>query len=508
MIKPFYARRGWAALTIMLSLAGCGSRTTVEGEPGPPPPPECVLATDCENFGDACFPVRCLEGACVAAPPVTCDDRDPCTIDRCDSITGACTHPPATLDLDGDGHRAPLAGFRAGEPGSCGDDCDDANRSAFPGGREACDGADNDCNGVVDDGAGLEGSGDAVNVSQAARTRPGSLAYGGGDQYLAAYSGEPHQQELGLLGPSHPRRGTDRSPQRTHGGPADADGGPLVFTGDRFGIAWSDRRDARGAVSNYEIYFNLLNPDGTKRMPDLRLSHADGFSIGESLAWTGKEFVVLWQDDGQGVSQKNVLYGQRIDVDGALIGGNVKLIDDGGTGQFAPAIAAGERSLGVTWARGDAGSHQLMFAPFDHELKPLAKPVALTAEMDPGTKPTIVYNKSQYVISWHNLKDDVRTSRTVFGAAVGELGEPMVAARTIVKTSRHAQLPALLPYGDRVLLVWSDDRNQNRGYELYAKTLSRNLDTLAGGNAHYRRSGREHRPHLVVRTERRSRHPL
>src|SRR4051794_15378861 len=130
VIKPLYARRGWAAL-IMFSLAGCGSRTTVDGEPGPPPPPECVLAADCENFGDACFPVTCREGACVAEPPVTCDDRDPCTLDRCDSITGACTHPPATLDLDGDGHRAPLAGFRAGEPGSCGDDCDDANRSAF-----------------------------------------------------------------------------------------------------------------------------------------------------------------------------------------------------------------------------------------------------------------------------------------------------------------------------------------------------------------------------------------
>ena len=56
----------------------------------------------------------------------------------------------------------------------------------------------------------------------------------------------------------------------------------------------------------------------------------------------------------------------------------------------------------------------------------------------------------------------------------------MVAARPIAKTPRQARYPAMLPYGDRVLLVWSDNRDQNRGYELYAKTLSRSLDTLAG----------------------------
>ncbi|HMI84441.1 MAG TPA: hypothetical protein VK550_10130, partial [Polyangiaceae bacterium] len=38
--------------------------------------------------------------------------------------------------------------------------------------------------------------------------------------------------------------------------------------------------------------------------------------------------------------------------------------------------------------------------------------------------------------------------------------------------------PALLPFGDRVLLVWADDRDGNEGYELYAKMLDRRLEPL------------------------------
>ena len=50
-----------------------------------------------------------------------------------------CDSPPA-LDMDGDGVPA-------------GEDCDDSTRAIYPGSAERCDGLDNDCNGVVDDGA-------------------------------------------------------------------------------------------------------------------------------------------------------------------------------------------------------------------------------------------------------------------------------------------------------------------------------------------------------------------
>jgi hypothetical protein len=458
-------------------VSGCGSRTGIEYKEGPPPVviPECTQNQDCDGFDNLCAPVECSMGTCQTRTPVNCDDGDPCTTDSCDPATGKCAPPsPATLDLDGDHHRAPLPGMSPNDPNSCGDDCDDTNAAAFPGGIEICDGVDNDCNGVVDDGAALVSAGDTVKISEGTEGHPSSLAYSGGDGYMSAYD-EEVSSTVSIYLAALSESGSPKPANKFTVGPADAYGGGLAWTGDRFGIAWTDRRDARGNVLNYEVYFNLVNPDGTKMKPDLRVTHADGFSIGESLVWTGSEFALVWEDDGMNKFGRNEIFGQRIDLNGGLIGGNIKLVDDGGNGQISPSIAPGQRSLGVVWLRGDAAMHELMFAPFDHQLHPLAAPVTLSGKMSTGVYPVIVYNQAEYVIAWYDPDSPLKT---VYGTVRGELGEELVAAKPITQSPRHARYPTLVPYGDRSLLVWSDDRDNNFGYELYAKTLDRKLNTL------------------------------
>jgi hypothetical protein len=88
--------------------------------------------------------------------------------------------------------------------------------------------------------------------------------------------------------------------------------------------------------------------------------------------------------------------------------------------------------------------------------------------------PTIVYSVPNYVIAWH----EDPPGPTIFGAVRGELGQDVVAAKALTQGNRHARSPALLPFGDRVLLVWADDRDDNGGYELYAKSLDRVLEPL------------------------------
>jgi len=464
--------RGASRVSLLL-VGACGSRTEFEFIDGPP---ECVEDKDCDGFGDLCFPVGCVKNVCQDLAPVSCDDANPCTTDSCDPTNGMCLHPPSTLDLDKDGHRAPLPGKAPGEPNSCGDDCDDTNPMAFPGGVEVCDGVDNDCNGIVDDGAQFVPVGDAIKVSEGRIAAPQSLGYSGGAGYMSVYSDEVDSRTSIYLKALSANGDSTVPAVKFTPGPADAYGGPLVWTGDRYGIAWSDRREQRGDNLNYEVYFNLVNPDGTKRNADLRVTDELGFSINVSMTWTGNEFVLVWEDDGKSpLPNQNLVFAQRIDVNGAPIGGNVHLIDDGGLGQMGPQIAAGVRSLGVVWMRGDSQHHELMFAPFDPELNPLAEPASLTGMMGPGVYPTIVHNQSEYVIAWY---DPDSPQKTVYGTVRGELGEEIVSPRVITNGPMHARYPAILPYGDRALLIWSDDRDDNQGYELYAKMLSRKLDAL------------------------------
>jgi len=96
---------------------GCGDGPSVPstGTPLPEGTLDCEEDADCP--ADSCADVRCIAGSCIEVAP--------------------------NLDADGDGDAPP----------PCGTDCDDTRPDVGGGFVEACDGLDNDCNMLVDDGA-------------------------------------------------------------------------------------------------------------------------------------------------------------------------------------------------------------------------------------------------------------------------------------------------------------------------------------------------------------------
>jgi hypothetical protein len=124
---------------------------------------------DGDGFGtEAATEVGCVQPPGFAASPADCDDeRDdvyPGADELCDGVDQDCDSsidedpavaPTWYLDADEDGFGGDLQvtvacaqpdGWEATD-----EDCDDLDPSALPGGEEVCDGADNDCNDLVDD---------------------------------------------------------------------------------------------------------------------------------------------------------------------------------------------------------------------------------------------------------------------------------------------------------------------------------------------------------------------
>jgi len=250
---------------------------------------------------------------------------------------------------------------------------------------------------------------------------------------------------------------------------ADGSGGPIVWVGDRYGVAWQDRRDA-----DYEVYFTLLKETGEKAIADQRLSFATGFSVNVSMAWNGAEFIVVWQDERFGFFN---LIGQRVGVDGAPIGSNIELTSDQqGLGNEAPSVAAGLKGIGVAWALGDAYTHIIQFQTFDPTLAPTSSPVIIADGSTESVYPSVVWNKDRYVVSWY---DKTASPKAIYAAVLGEDGSVIVPATAISQPGPfRSRYPFMRPLGDRVLFLYADDRDQNDGYELYARMVSSDLTPL------------------------------
>jgi hypothetical protein len=474
-----------ACTVSFIALAASCGRTGLKSGPPLPPPPECMIDSDCPDYGDLCKPVVCQmvtpdggtesdpkTAKCVKPPPVDCDDNDPCTTDTCDPATGACSYKPATLDLDGDGHRAPRPGFAPGAPDSCGDDCDDSNKNAFPGNPEVCDGVDNDCNGIVDDNAAyVPLDANAIRIDgDIAPASPGGLAYSG-TSYAAAYTGTNNGFNV-YLSTIDPGGTVINPPGETVVTlvNADAGGGPLVWVGDRYGLAWEDRR-----TGDYEVYFTLLDEAGNKKHADTQLTFAQGFSINVSMAWNGTEFLVVWQDDRDGLFN---LFGQRVDVDGTPIGSNVQLTTNiGNLGNESPSVAAGLKTVGVAWSLGDAVHHQVLFQTYSVDLtQPVSTVLSITDGTTESVYPSVVWNKDRYVVTWY---DKTANPKAVYAAAVAEDGTILVKPTALTNPGPfNSRYPFLRPLGDRLLLVYSDDRDQNDGYEIYTRMITKDLTPL------------------------------
>ncbi|HKY40454.1 MAG TPA: putative metal-binding motif-containing protein [Polyangiaceae bacterium] len=465
----FLLSSGW------LVVLACGSRTglllgRVVEEDDPPPQVECTTAADCPQPPPGqCGVASCDENSsCQLDLGPICDDGDACTVDACEAEQ--CVHTDGHIDADGDGVFARGTAADPTAPLGCGEDCDDANEGIFPGAVELCDSLDNDCNGIVDDGTGLtptQAEPKRVSPMNAKSSRAAGLAFDG-ESFGATMTVQDgtwqgHFRQLDASG--NPLGDSQRVAHVN----AESYGGPLVWTGQRYLIAYDDARQD----DNYEIYFNLLNRQGKRLNEDLRVTNADDFSLRPSVVWTGVEGLLVWDDrrfeDNQDAS---AIFGQRISLDGQLLGGNMRLSAPGVHGENA-SIALSDAGVGIAFVSPVAGSNDTVLH-FMTASRSLENPSDVTTiEFRNATAPVVTAVGGKYVVTFHEHTAMIGPS--IFGVVIGENGIER-APTSMTVASRSARTNATYSYGDRFVMVWAEQQDK---YQLYAQVFDAKLAPLS-----------------------------
>jgi len=196
----------------------------------------------------------------------------------------------------------------------------------------------------------------------------------------------------------------------------------VTVLGSQVHVAWMDRRD-----QNYEIYYKRSSDGGSSWGPEIRLSHDTSYSYTPSIAASGSLVHVAWTDR-RGTPE--IYYARSTDC-GLNWDPEVRLTS-ALIGSYAPSIAASGQNVHVVWCD----------------------------ERD-GGGPEIYYKRSQDGgINWSG---DIRLTNAPF----------------------TSQTPSIALSGDRIHVVWSDDREGN--YEIYYK---RNLLDNASGVESVTETGR------------------
>ncbi len=231
--------------------------------------------------------------------------------------------------------------------------------------------------------------------------------------------------------------------------PSESAAPSLVHSAGGFALAWHDLRHG-----DYQVYFNRLTNGGTVAGPGLRVTGPDGASSCPSLAWSGSEYAVSWQDDRDGNYE---VYLQRISTGDTLLGAAVRVTQDG-AGSERPSIGWARDQYGIVWTDRRDANPEVYHNAVSGGGTVLGADTRISEDPGESQRPGLSWTGAAFGVAWEDLRPE---GRGVYFALLSEGAAAAGPELLVSHGSTHSSSPSLSWTGARFGVSWSDARDGN-----------------------------------------------
>ncbi len=232
----------------------------------------------------------------------------------------------------------------------------------------------------------------------------------------------------------------------------------LIWTGYEYGVSWCDVRNG-----NFEIYFARLDSLGNKIGSDIRVTEASSDSYIPSLVWNGEGYAISWIDyrDGNGE-----VYFVRVDASGSKIGSDVRVTYDGAE-SYSPSLTWTGSAYGILWEEYRDGNAEIYSAILDPAGNKIGTDRRVTENVSESYAPSLEWTGSEYGVSWHDFREG---NGEVYFARLDASGNKVSSDVRITIDESSSGYPLLIWTGNEYAVSWQDGRDGNN--EIYFARVS------------------------------------
>lgn len=254
----------------------------------------------------------------------------------------------------------------------------------------------------------------------------------------------------------------------------------ITWSGDRYGLAWVDRRHGDG-----EIYFATVHAESLPvTINEVRVTTDVLEQTYPDLAWDGLEYGIFWQHNGVGNTDIDFA---RVDESASLIPGSQVSVITAVTDDTSPEIAWNGTNYGLLWVENFSSLADIVFALVDTAgvVVPSSQ-LKVTNGFDEQTNPSFIWNGYEFAAAWEDNRNSMISLVDIYAARIAADGSLINSIIRVTSSPNSEYNPSIAWAGNHYGIFWNQGipsdyyfcRLDNAGQKIEVETA---FSVITGG---------------------------